>query len=165
MTSARAYNLLHRGELNEKSFSQRRSNFPSRRAEQGAGELHAHQLVAVGGTNVDYTRLQAAHGAGYLGGVGEGGTGYFQGNPGGERQSTGYGQQNAAGAQVQCGGKFEKFFAPIISGPHKHRNSQGQSFPISSVFHNSFAGHGFVGLANKPFSVAPKLPKPTSPCG
>lgn len=82
---------------------------------------------------MDHAGLQAAHRPRQVGRVGEGGTGYFQRNPGGERQGAGYGQENAARTEVQSGGKLEKFLASFIVPPDKNRNCQRQSLPSPAI--------------------------------
>ncbi len=108
-----------------KSFSQRRSNFPSGGAQQRAGELQANQLMAIGKTGVHHARLQAAYGSGEVSGVGKRGAGHFQRNPGGERQGAGQRQEHAARAEVQSCGKFKKFLAPLILAANENRDGQG----------------------------------------
>lgn len=110
--------------MNEKSFSQRRSNFPSGGGEQGTGEFNPYQLVAVGGANVYHARLQAAHCPRQVDSVRERRAGYLQRNPGRERQGAGYGEQDAAGAEIQSRGKLKKFLASVVMGPHKHGDGQ-----------------------------------------
>src|SRR5579862_50268 len=139
-----------------KSFSQLRSNFPFSGAEERARELEPEQLVAVGGAGVDHPGLQTAHGVGEGGAVGKGCAGYLQRNPGGERHGTGNDQQGAAGAQVQGGGKLEKFLALRVMATDENRNRQWQSFPHSTLFCCSPAGHALPWiLYAKHLSLAP----------
>ena len=70
-------------------------------------------------------RLQPAHGPGKMGDIREGGAGHFQRNPSGERQGAGHGQQNPSRAEIQSGGEFEEFLAPLIAAADKYRNRQG----------------------------------------
>ena len=73
---------------------------------------------------MDHARLQAAHRPGQVDSVGKGRTGYLERNPGGERQGAGYGEQDAAGAEVQSGGKLKKFPASVVMGAHKNGDGQ-----------------------------------------
>lgn len=72
-----------------------------------------------------HARLQPAYCARKMSDIRERGAGYFQRNPSGERQGAGHGQQNPSRAQIQSGGKFEKFLAPLIAASDKYRNRQG----------------------------------------
>jgi hypothetical protein len=126
-----------------KSFSQLRTNFPSGGAEKRAGKLESKQLVAVGRAGMNHAGLQPAHGMGEGVAVRKWRAGHLQRNPCGKRQSPGDGEQNAARAQVEGGGKLEEFLALLVTATDEDRNRQGQSFPHSTVFRCSRAGHTF----------------------
>ncbi len=95
---------------------------------------------------MDHPGLQAADCPRQFIHIRKGRAGHFQRNPGGERQGAGDGQQNSPRAQVQRGGKFKEFLASLIAATDKYWYGQRQSFPISTLFCHSPAGHAFPWL-------------------
>jgi hypothetical protein len=113
---------------------------------------------------MDYPRLQPADRPREISYVREGSAGHLQRNPSGERQGAGDGQQNSARTEVQGGGKFKKFLAPIVAASHKYRNGQGQSFPVSTLFCDSPTGHAFPwSMISEQLSLAPYVPNGAAP--
>jgi len=95
---------------------------------------------------MDHPGLQSAYCPWQVIHIGKGRAGHFQRNPGGERQGAGYGQQNSPRAEVQSGGKLKEFLASLIAATDEYRYGQRQSFPISTLFCHSPAGHAFPWL-------------------
>lgn len=71
---------------------------------------------------MDDAGLEAAHDAGEGDGIGKGGAGHFQRNPGGKRQGTGNCQQDATRAQVEGSSKFQEFLALVVTAADEDRN-------------------------------------------
>lgn len=71
---------------------------------------------------MNHAGLQPAYSPRQISHIGERRAGHLQRNPGGERQSAGNSQQSSPRAQVQCGGKFKEFLAPLIAATNKYRN-------------------------------------------
>ena len=121
-----------------KTFSHRRSNFPSYRVGVGtvvqewAGEFEADQMVAFGVGYAHGSSTQVARGSGKRIVCSERGTGDLEQNLRGERQRAAHGNQRSTGADIQGRGKFQEFFPLLIAAAHEYGDCQRQTWPAPS---------------------------------
>jgi len=135
-------------------FSQRGSGFPwmgGGRVYQRAGELEAHQMVAVGMGHPHGPRPQVAGCLGQRIGDGQGRARYLQQNLRGERQRAAHGNQRTAGGDIERGGKLQNLPTLFVATAHEYRYGDGKTGPLTTLC------FGFRTLQTNPFWTRDKL--------
>ncbi len=109
------------------------SNFPFGLVVQWLMKLEAEEVAALSMCDPDEAGLQAADRLWRHRSGGQWRYRNFQREIAGARQAATGGQQNAAGADVESGGKLKKFLPLIVDAAHENRNRQGEALMLTSL--------------------------------